>query len=713
MFQFYDNPIEIARIRQYLHDGLKNWRMSTMVEAVPALTHISLFLFFIGLADFLLNSYAIVGKITLFPTIVCVTVYIICTVAPIADPQTPYHTSFSGLIWYITRRLRSRPVNDRFGNPLKSLSSNMAIGQIELAMERNETRRDRDKKAIRWLFDNLRGNDGIESFAKVIPGLLNTEWGREVWNNLQEDYHTGPSEPTDETVPGPTAAQNDLQLRLPHPPQLDQRQVVPWTTSVLHLPRWLLIRLRLEPGNMDEHFSATSGPPSPRQRPNVPRVIRPTGFDVDEFCSRIRHLFETYDNRDHFLDMEEWRKRSRACVEAVAFFTFCMNMHISSFGDIGKLLCDLGIAERANKWSETSLNRSFMMGWTCLSLVSTRRMLNTKRVKQCASVNITLLALYNPVEDNSSDTDDLALSNAQEIDTQLKTAWNCVDELYSELIHLRNANEALSEVERTLFRFKPKLKDIKVDVPGMGLIDKGISTLQSEIDGVTHELTRQLPGVTLDTQGPTRLADIFEFISNPIGPQLLYLRQRFQGLSTLTEVQDIREVASTFLEKITLSPRVVANPQGLIERQLWRLQDLSVGGAFGFTLELYFLALGQLLPASTLSKELTTFYISTLRDITSDWKEYKDSPGTQKIILNLICDIGVRDRGIFSNYTYPEDITTELVGLICKMIQGQTSGYIKAAMEELRDVGFRLGGDAFRKKAYEAIAKSLGPLKEF
>jgi hypothetical protein len=72
MFQRYSNPFEIARIRQYLHEGVKRWRMPTMVEAVPALVHISLFLFFIGLADFLLNAHAIVGKLTLFP------IYLLC-----------------------------------------------------------------------------------------------------------------------------------------------------------------------------------------------------------------------------------------------------------------------------------------------------------------------------------------------------------------------------------------------------------------------------------------------------------------------------------------------------------------------------------------------------------------------------------------------------------------------------------------------------------
>jgi hypothetical protein len=609
----------------------------------------------------------------------------------------------------------------------------MAEGLMQLAMEKNDARRDRDERAIGWLAENLRGNAEMESFTQGIPGSFNTKWGREVWNK-----------PADETIPGATAAQNDDQLPHSHPSQLDQKPAVPRATKALHFLRRTLIRTPLDPGNMNELASgmakqrtvsslpiAISGPPSSQQRPNVPNVITPARLDVDELCKRIRHLFETYDNRDHFLDVEEWRKRSRASVETAASFAFCMNVDFRSFGEIGKLLSDLGFAEKTNKWSETSLNRSFMMRWTCLSLVATRRMLNTKRVKQCAGVNISLLALYHVDEDSPPDTDDLALSNAREIDKQFEPAWNCVDKLYSGLIHLRDANEAVSEVEKTLRDYAPKLNGIQVDSRGMGLIDMGIQTLQDEVDRVTHRLTRQLPGVELDTLPPTPLADtyrltpqlsgseldslpdpipladIFDFISNPIGPQLLYLRRRFQGLRAVDQWRDNREVVSKIVEKINASPRVVVNPQKLMERQLWRLQDLSVG-AFGFTLELYFLALRQLLPASASSSgEFTTFYMGALKDITSDWEQYKDTPGTQKIILNLVCDIGVQDRGIFSNYMYPDDITTELVELLYNMIQGRKSDYIRDAMEELRDVGLKFVNDAFRRKAYEAIAESL------
>ena len=220
IFQRYSNPFELARIRQYLHEGVRRWHMSSLAEAAPALVQISLFLFFIGLADFLLNAYTIVGKITLFPIIFSVTVFIICTFAPIIDPQTPYRTPFSSLVWYLTRRLRSRPCKDRFGKHSKPLSSNVADGKMQLAMERNHARRDRDERAIGWLAENLRGNAEMESFTQGIPGSFNTKWGREVWNK-----------PADETVPGTTAPQNDDQLPHSYPPQLDQKQAVPWAAG--------------------------------------------------------------------------------------------------------------------------------------------------------------------------------------------------------------------------------------------------------------------------------------------------------------------------------------------------------------------------------------------------------------------------------------------------------------------------------------------------
>jgi hypothetical protein len=123
--------------------------MLAIEEALPGLIHISPFLFLVGLGDFLLSTYTFVGKFTVFPICLCASLYIISTVAPVLNPQSPYRTSFSGLVWCLSRKLRKRLCNNRFGVDPKPLSSNMADGQMQLAMEKNDARKGRDERAIR------------------------------------------------------------------------------------------------------------------------------------------------------------------------------------------------------------------------------------------------------------------------------------------------------------------------------------------------------------------------------------------------------------------------------------------------------------------------------------------------------------------------------------------------------------------------------------
>ena len=56
VFQRYSDPQKSARMRQYLNDGSERWYMPIAAEAVPGLLHVSLFLFFAGLADSTLAS---------------------------------------------------------------------------------------------------------------------------------------------------------------------------------------------------------------------------------------------------------------------------------------------------------------------------------------------------------------------------------------------------------------------------------------------------------------------------------------------------------------------------------------------------------------------------------------------------------------------------------------------------------------------------------
>ena len=78
-----------------------------------------------------------------------------------------------------------------------------------------------------------------------------------------------------------------------------------------------------------------------------------------------------------------------------------------------------------------------------------------------------------------------------------------------------------------------------------------------------------------------------------------------------------------------------------MKRQLYRLLDLRDGGDLGFTIELFYLAIRQL--SSTISFKLSklkeVFYTGTFKVITSNWGKSKNSTGTQRILLDLLCDL--------------------------------------------------------------------------
>jgi hypothetical protein len=73
--------------------------------------------------------------------------------------------------------------------------------------------------------------------------------------------------------------------------------------------------------------------------------------------------------------------------------------------------------------------------------------------------------------------------------------------------------------------------------------------------------------------------------------------------------------------------------ENVLHRQTLRLQDLRDGGGLAFVVELFFVALKQLFSTTSLKEPHAAFFIATFRIITSDWSEYKNSPGTQKLLV--------------------------------------------------------------------------------
>ncbi|KAI9451142.1 hypothetical protein BJY52DRAFT_129314 [Lactarius psammicola] len=117
----------------------------------------------------------------------------------------------------------------------------------------------------------------------------------------------------------------------------------------------------------------------------------------------------------------------------------------------------------------------------------------------------------------------------------------------------------------------------------------------------------------------------------------------------------------------------------------------------------------QLLSASSSQESNRVFYTGTFENIISRWRESKESLGTQNILLNIVCDLVIRGRGVFSDFSYPEYITTMLLETVGDMLHGHTGTgpHIDDALREIETADPKSCLDmGLRRKAVETIAQS-------
>jgi Family of unknown function (DUF6535) len=656
VFQRSSNPLKTSRIRLFLFEGVE--LLPVVAEAVPGLIHVSLFLFFMGLCDAMLNIDTTVGVTTVVPIVVCGFLYLYSVVAPLTNPKSSYRNPFSGLIWYIIRKLRHAPfcrrLRDRMVGPEK-----MEARQEHLAMKQTEGRKARDMQAFRWLVENIIGSNEMETFVLAIPGTFNKEWGRKVWKAISNQDNS-PS---------------------------DGREV------------------QLTP--TDDHDD-----------PDL--LSPPEGTTVDDLCRCVRYLFETYHNEGDSMD-EARRSRVHGYIETAASLVCCTEVQLRWFGEVGEVLSDVGQTEKINKLSTIRSHPSFAVRWTCLSLVAIRQMVMVEgsRVRALAGFAVSGIARFQ-LDYGAPDT--AAFNGAQRIDGYLKTAWQHIENLHrtSKPGDLNRTEEEIEEILRDREVSISELERIEIEAGGIEDVDWRISLLQHAMGTATHELTRQLPGVSFNDLGPSDPVpkrNVFDFPlmgGTPIPPQFIFPGQQLQGLFTLgrglhdiVEEQNAEKNVETveslaFIDKIPVPLRRLKD---LMIRQLWRLQDLRDGGGLGFTVELFFLALRQLSSAPSSPELKRVFYVGTFEVITCGWETIADLCGTERILLNLICDIVIKSRGVFSDFPYPDYIVDMLLELVGKMVDrhGNARPQIHDAVDELWGVNSRNMDRGLRDKALLAL----------
>jgi hypothetical protein len=163
--------------------------MDLVVHLVPALIHISLFLFFLGLADSLFKINTATATTTTIVIVICALCYLFSIIAPIWDAQSPYQSPLSSMFWhlYFWKFSRQRYKDHSTGGKDSPISTDMKEGRMQLAMNYSKDRKDRDAHAIKWIVDDLTEDSELEQLVRNIPDSFNSTWGKDVLETVTND----------------------------------------------------------------------------------------------------------------------------------------------------------------------------------------------------------------------------------------------------------------------------------------------------------------------------------------------------------------------------------------------------------------------------------------------------------------------------------------------------------------------------------------------
>jgi hypothetical protein len=119
---------------------------------------------------------------------------------------------------------------------------------------------------------------------------------------------------------------------------------------------------------------------------------------VHEPSTRVARSLEGCKNSGRFAK-DDWWKRTSACIDTTASLVFGAGANLTWFGDIRKLLGDIGV-EKPRELSLAGIrtDQVFVVHWSCLSLVVIQQILegNRRQVRHYGNLALQSLA----VEDN-------------------------------------------------------------------------------------------------------------------------------------------------------------------------------------------------------------------------------------------------------------------------------------------------------------------------
>jgi Family of unknown function (DUF6535) len=185
-------PEKRARMRAFFAEGVDKMHIPWAVEGLPTLLHLSLFLFFGGLAIFLFNVNREVFSYVIWWIGLFSMVYGLITLLPIFRHNSPYHSPLSTPAWFLSASMphvtfsilylitmccfwsyRAFDVWLYLRDRYERMSGGVDEAAEETASERSS---EIDIQILDWTINALGDDDSLKSFFEAIPGFFNSKY---------------------------------------------------------------------------------------------------------------------------------------------------------------------------------------------------------------------------------------------------------------------------------------------------------------------------------------------------------------------------------------------------------------------------------------------------------------------------------------------------------------------------------------------------------
>ena len=188
-------------MRAFFAKGMVNMHIAQVVDGLPTLLHLSVFLFFAGLAILLVNL-----NITVFTSVawfigIFLVLYGLITVMPLIRHDSPYFSPLSLPAWFLYASIsylclkvlfafKAEKIdvykNWQYWKGLRDRYRGWIFGGVEKAAEETVSERssDIDADILRWTIGDLADDDRMEKFFEAIPDFFNSNLVKQLKGKL-------------------------------------------------------------------------------------------------------------------------------------------------------------------------------------------------------------------------------------------------------------------------------------------------------------------------------------------------------------------------------------------------------------------------------------------------------------------------------------------------------------------------------------------------